>query len=280
MAAVFLFLSCPCNDEKIKKLFPFLKKSVIIKETALIKRENKMNIAICDDEPVFIERLKLLLKKEFEKHGECYSVITANRGDKLLSACSKEKTDAVFLDIDMPGLDGFETAERLRKISENIMIVFVSSKENTVFRAYEYDPVWFVPKTQIGLLERAVDKIVKKARNMNEEAKFTQIRLGNEAVEIDVRKIKYFKTDGHYINYYDRDGQKSSSFRCKLDEAETQLSALWFVKTHKSYLVNLRNTRSISDKDIVLYDNEKIPISRAQMGIVREKFQDYLRSMR
>lgn len=239
-----------------------------------------MRIAICDDEPLFVDELQKMLQREFARHDENCSFVTTNRGEDLVAICSTKKIDAVFLDIAMPGFDGFNAAEQIRKSQKNIMIVFVSSKETTVFDAYEYNPVWFVPKSQMQLLSRAVDKIVDKIRRKAEETSLIQLKAGNEIVEIDIRTIKYFKTDSHYINYFERNGQKSNSFRCKLSEIEDQLSELWFVRTHSRYLVNLRAARSISNNEIVLYDNEKIAISRSQMSIVKEKFQDYLRSIR
>lgn len=59
-----------------------------------------------------------------------------------------------------------------------------------------------------------------------------------------------------------------------------QLEGLWFVKTHNRYLVNIRQIHSISNNAVTLSDREKIPISRAQLDVVRDKFQDYLRSIR
>ena len=59
-----------------------------------------------------------------------------------------------------------------------------------------------------------------------------------------------------------------------------QLEGLWFVNIHYRYLVNIRQIHSISNNAVTLSDREKIPISRAQLDIVKDKFQDYLRSIR
>ena len=239
-----------------------------------------MRIAICDDEAVFAEKLKSSLEHEFEEHGiQCVFIVT-DSGEKLLSLCEKEKINVVFLDIAMPDLDGFDTAGKLRELRKDIMIVFVSSKETTVFSSYEYNPVWFVPKSQLRLLKRAVDKIVEKINYSEKESSFTQIKMENKFIEIDVREIKYFKSDGHYIVYVYKSGRQSESFRCRINEVERQLSSMWFVKTHNRFLVNLRSARSIESGRLILNDGERIPISRSQMSTVKEKFQDYFRSIR
>ena len=198
----------------------------------------------------------------------------------ILSKILEEKIDVVFLDIMMPGFDGFNIAERLRQTKKDIMIVFVSNKENTVFSSYKYNPIWFIPKNQMQFVEPVVDKIINRMKENEEDLSLVQIKMGSRVVELDIRKIKYFKTEGHYINYFCNDGYKSESFRCPKCEVEMQLEGLWFVKTHNRYLVNIRQIHSISNNAVTLSDREKIPISRAQLDIVKDKFQDYLRSIR
>ena len=166
-----------------------------------------MRIAICDDEPVFAENLKNDLLREFARHGKSCVFTVVNSGAELLSLCMKEKIDAVFLDIAMPDLNGFDTAKKLREMRKNIMIVFVSSKETTVFSAYEYSPIWFIPKSQMYLLKRAVDKILSKTDAAEDEMSFMQIKMENKIIEIDIRRIKYFKSDGHYISTKTAQGQ-------------------------------------------------------------------------
>ena len=59
-----------------------------------------------------------------------------------------------------------------------------------------------------------------------------------------------------------------------------QLEGLWFVRTHNRYLLNIMKINSISNNTVILSNKEEIPISRAQLDIVKDKFQDYLRSIR
>lgn len=160
------------------------------------------------------------------------------------------------------------------------MIVFVSNKENTVFSSYKYNPIWFIPKNQMQFVEPVVDKIINRMKENEESNSLIQIKMGSRVIEVDIRKIKYFKTEGHYINYFCNDGYKSESFRCPKCEVEMQLEGLWFVRTHNRYLVNIRQIHSISNNTVILSNKEEIPISRAQLDIVKDKFQDYLRSIR
>ena len=239
-----------------------------------------MRIAICDDEPVFSEKLQNILQQEFGNHHiECEFVIVLN-GEELISLCQNRRIDVVFLDIMMPGIDGYATAERLRRIHKEIMIVFISSNKAEFCKSFEYSPIWFVPKDQMTWIKWAVRKIIEKYKEYDDSQSYVKLKIGNIEIELDVRNIKYFKTEGHYVRYKCCDGTESISYRCKLSDVESQLNAYWFVKTHNRYLVNLRVVRSISEKTLQCYDGEEISISRNHKNEVQDKFQDYLRSIR
>lgn len=239
-----------------------------------------MRIAICDDEPIFSGKLKEILHSEFKNYNIDCDFDTLNDGSTLLELCQNEKVDAVFLDIMMPGIDGYQTAEKLRTLQKQIMIVFVSNKDSEFCKSYQYSPIWFIPKNQMEWIVWAVKKIVEKYREYENDKSYINLSIGNKNIDVDILNIKYFKTEGHYIRYKNINGDESLSYRCKLSDIEDQLITHWFVKTHNRYLANLRIVQNVSEKELLFYDGESIPISRNKKNEVKDKFQDYLRSMR
>lgn len=239
-----------------------------------------MRIIICDDEVIFSKKLKETLRCQFNSYNVNCEINIVNDGNSLLQLCKSRKMDVVFLDIMMPGIDGYQTAEKLRAIRKDIMIVFISNNDSAFCRSYQYNPVWFVPKTQMQWITWAVKKIIEKYRECENEASCVTLKIENKNVEFDLQNIKYFKTDGHYIRYKCSDETESLSYRCKLSDIEEQLKMDWFVKVHNRYLVNLRAVRNISEKELLLNDGEIIPVSRNRKSEVKDKFQDYLRSVR
>ena len=207
-------------------------------------------------------------------------IMDSGEGRALIDSIDDAEALWIAKDGGITRTDGFNIAERLRQTKKDIMIVFVSNKENTVFSSYKYNPIWFIPKNQMQFVEPVVDKIINRMKENEESNSLIQIKMGSRVIEVDIRKIKYFKTEGHYINYFCNDGYKSESFRCPKCEVEMQLEGLWFVRTHNRYLVNIRQIHSISNNTVILSNKEEIPISRAQLDIVKDKFQDYLRSIR
>ncbi len=240
-----------------------------------------MKIAICDDEKIFLEKISSVIRNVAIKYNKNCNILKYNDGETLINYCKKENVDAVFLDISMPGIDGFETADTLIKLKNNIIIIFVSSNEGMVFSSYEYKPFWFVPKSQICMLESVIDKLFIKLEN--EENKNIDIVINieaNKVIKINLNEVTYFKTNDHYIKIFYKDRKESNYFRNKLNNIRIQLMDKWFVRVHNRYLVNCRMISTIGKNECVLINGEHIPVSRTNMENTKECFQNYLRSLR
>lgn len=234
-------------------------------------------IAICDDEDFYTEQIHKCLERKMR--GIPCRFICVKSGDELLRVCGSGKVDAVFLDIAMPGISGFETAKQLRQIREDIILIFVSSMENMVYSSYEYQPFWFVPKTQMWLLDKAADNMIKKIIQSRTKNGVAPLRIGTKVIEIDTVSTAYFCTYGHYIKFADINGSVSDSFRCKLDAVEEQLSEFGFIRAHRRFLVNLRCVRSVTKNMLELQGGAWVPVSRTNIAAVKQEFQKYLRSI-
>lgn len=240
-----------------------------------------LDIAICDDESIFIDRTSEYINSASKVQGIKCNIHTCQSGVELIELCGVKKIDAVFLDIAMPGIDGFKTAEELLKLRSNLVLIFVSSQETMVFSSYEYNPFWFVPKSQLSMLELVINKLFKKLENTASENSIIAINIeNNRMVEIDTHKITYFRTDDHYVRIITKDNGKSDSYRYKLDYIEKQLQDSWFVRVHNRYLVNCRMISIIEKNACVLTNGEHVPISRVHMASAKSMFQKYLRSKR
>lgn len=239
-----------------------------------------MNIAICDDEKIIMERLSVYIRNAAAKYGRDCNIQTFDSGEELLSACKSSVFDAVFLDIAMPYPDGFETAKRLMVLKPDVNLIFVSNKESMVFSSYEYNPLWFVPKSQICFLETAMHKIISKIEKEELENRLVSVKIEkNKVTEIDIKKTSYIKSEAHYLRIFTVDKEYSESYRNNLDNIENQLSKYSFVRCHHRYLVNCKNISAIQNSYCILLNGERIPVSRNKMAATKECFQNYLRSM-
>ena len=239
-----------------------------------------MKIAICDDDKIFRESIAISIERLFAERNIQCSAHTFESGEKLLAGYRDKRFDAIFLDIEMPLMDGYETARELMEINHDVSIIFISNKEAMVYSSYKYNPLWFVPKAQMHYLPEAINKIIAKIENQKIEE--TCISFGvekNKLAVIDIKNTLYIKSESHYIRIYHDNGAVSESYRNTLDFMEKKLSDYGFIRCHERCLVNYRKIYTIKAANCILFNGEKIPISRSRREKTKEYYQSYIRSM-
>ena len=119
-----------------------------------------LNIIVCDDELAFAN----VLKEKIEKicMGEKINIKVETSGLSLLKNKDLDKLDAVFLDIEMPGMDGIKIADEIRKFNQYVHIVFVSNREELVYQSLGYRPFRCIRKSKMNIeLGKALKALVK-----------------------------------------------------------------------------------------------------------------------
>lgn len=236
-------------------------------------RRRTMIIAVCDDDRNFSERMKLLIEQYFTEQSVEINAAVFNSGADYLS----DNTDynAVFLDIDMPDMGGFEIAEQL---SEDTLIVFVTTHDELVYSSLKFRPFRFIRKTYLDEeLPEALEQINKEISKRGASSKFVLQTKNGEAL-LNVSNIKYIEIYTHSIRVYTVSGEILEYYG-SLAVMERQLNDFDFVRTHKSYLVNCRYIFSIEKNKIILDDKTEVPLSRYKADAVKSKFKNHLRSM-
>ena len=105
-------------------------------------------IAVVDDEPVWIEIMRGIVKDFFDSRSIEIQLDTFNNAQMLSDTMTvqKEAVDIVILDIDIPNINGFEIAERLKKQYPNIILMFYTMHEQYVFDAFSFQPFRYIRK--------------------------------------------------------------------------------------------------------------------------------------
>ena len=230
-----------------------------------------LKIAVIDDEAG--ERAKTLSCLQFlqEKEHLEMEIREFSSGAAFLREYDHE-TDIVLLDIQMSGMDGMETARRLRKIDPSVILIFVTNLAQYAIAGYEYDALDYIlkpinPYSFAMKLQRAVDRTAKR------EDDTVPVRMDRGTVLVRLSEIRYLEVDGHYIIFHTTDGDKVEYTTVKA--AEERIRKPYFVRCNQSYLVNLRYVTAIR-KDSVFLGAEELQISRPRKKEFMEAFARFI----
>lgn len=232
-----------------------------------------IRIAICDDEKIFIDSyIKLInnIKKEYKYDIEIY---TFESGEDLIkyTVINEIIFDLVFLDIIMEGLSGVETAKKLKQMHQAIQIVFLTSSKEYALDGYEIRVFNYIIKNS-DQSEFKIYEAIKHCYSKSNEYIIIKNRSSIEKIEIS--KIVYIESDKRKIIVNTVDS-KYEIYE-KLDNMYEKLEKFDFVKTHRSYIVNIHYIKKIDTKVIITTKGDTILLSRANIDNVRDKFISYL----
>jgi len=202
-----------------------------------------IKIAVCDDS----EKDAALLSDALLSYDPLFEVITFPGGQALLDELSEGRfvPDLVFLDIYMPGLDGIETARKIRSFSNDVRLIILSSSRDHYPQAYEvfafnYLVKPFDRKRLYAILDRAIDELRKENDHK------IRIQYKGAIHTIDCRQILYVESRNKLLLFYLKDGRKLQRYG-KLEEILQQLPGQYFLRCHQSFVVNLFHVTEFGD---------------------------------
>ena len=193
-----------------------------------------MTIAIVDDELETRQYMQGLVAQYLAETGRMAQLVFYPDGPSFLVGC--EHPDIVLMDIDMPGMDGFSTAEQLRRSHPDAILIFTTRLSQCAIRGYEVDAIGFLvkPVTLPGLtvkLNKAFKRVEYRQPKICLKTKDSILFLGKN-------EIYYAEGSNHHVIYHTAQGE--FPVRSSLQEAEEQLGAEFSRSSH-SYIVNLGN---------------------------------------
>ena len=235
-----------------------------------------MKIAICDDEQIYIDAIKSRVCPIMEKEGiEDLLIYEYQSGKDLLIAQEQEKFDAVFLDINMPDMDGRTVAKNLRATSYELLLAFFSSHDEFVFDSFEVSPIGYIRK---ALMDSDVEKT---CRRMIEKYKDYCVNItvgeGNTLFEFYPSKVWYFEAGGRNLTLY-FGNNKTIEIKYPIKKMTVLLQNKGFIRINKYYLANCRYIARIEKEEVMLIDmNTKLRMAKNRIKKIREIYFEWLR---
>lgn len=229
-----------------------------------------MLVAICDDEKFFREELRAVLftyKAERRLHLDVYLY---SSGEALLA--SAKAFDMVFLDYQMPGMDGMEVARELRRRNLTCSIVFVTSYPEFVFEAFEVQPYRFLCKPiSPEQIETLMTGFIKEQKCLAPITVMTEF----DQVVIPSKDILYLEGNGKYCTIRTMTDTYSSSKT--LAQVHALLPQHCFYRSHKSYVINLYGIHSFEQGVVTLANREIARIGRSKIAEFKRIYKQFIK---
>lgn len=228
---------------------------------------------MCDDDIIFARALC----KRLESLGQSNMLVCAfsSSTDLVREMSAGRKFDAVFLDIEMPGLNGLDAARKLRNQGEELSIVFLTSHTELAMEGYEVDALRFLPK---DCSDKKLTESLKAIQRELGAKPNVVIRAKGEEYVVAPDKIILVQADNNTVHFCMQDDTLSA--RMKLTEALAMLERVsqQFVKVHRCIIVNLRHVSKYTAKEIILDNGETVPMSKSCAGEFKEKMFEFVRT--
>lgn len=232
-----------------------------------------LHIAICDDEPVFIDHFTGLLAQYTTETGKIIKVSTYYDGLELIEKYDPS-IDLIFLDIQMQLLNGLRTAEYIRQKDENVSIVFLTTLPQYSLEGYRYQAANYIIKPlQYVRLKDELDQWLKRHRSINDPSIVISNSTG--CCRVSLRSLSYVETSGRKLLLHTEQGDMICCRSMK--EMEQELCDKGFARCHTSCLVNLHYVKKANGKDlqVQLITGKTVPISQPKRKAFMETLANY-----
>lgn len=214
-----------------------------------------LKIAICDDD--------INVANELEKI--VCALPVSNLDTEIFSSGNElirhflegREYQIVLLDIKMPSVSGIDTALELRKLSKDVVLIFITAYKEYVYQVFESLPFRFLEKPVDPLKLRGV--MIDAVRYIEDMKRFFFFRKSMAAYQIPAQEIIYFEAANRKINIYTTKG--TDSFYGKFRSLMERLDPNYFVRIHSSFIVNMNAVTSYSKKEVRINDHTVLPVS-------------------
>lgn len=211
--------------------------------------------AIVEDNQEMAEELGRFIARYFDHDPSAADVTYFSNGLEFISDYVPNY-DAVFMDIQMPEIDGMKAAEHLRKVDRRVCLVFVTMMVQYAVEGYKVDALSYLVKpVSYFPFSVVMDKIMERVHESETEVKLS-IRSGSQLRRIYARDVFYVEVRDHYLIYHTREGEFSELG--KMSELEERLQGQHFFRGAKCYLINLAYVGRMEGESVYVGDDRLI----------------------
>ena len=234
----------------------------------------QLHVAVVEDEKTSRDKLKGFLRRFMEENNLTIEITEFEDGIKIVESY-RPVFDVIFLDIEMPQMNGMKAAEIIRKKDEHVILVFITNVARYAVKGYEVQALDYILKPlSYEAFSTKMSRVVKMVSRREEKS--VTITAGTDLRRVPVSRILYVEVMRHQVIYHLDD--EEIILRGALKDAEELLAGCGFEKCNSCYLVNLQYVRGIRD-GCALVGKDELQISRARKKSFMQAVADYIGSV-
>ena len=229
-----------------------------------------VNIAICDDEIAICNQIEQYIIETFTAKEIDFSTDIFTSGNSLCKAMKTETYDLVFLDIELPGINGIQTGTFIRDNLHNntIQIVYISAVQSYAIQLFQSRPMNFLVKP---LDSHSVKEVLLTfLRLFGDTDTFFTFKVNGHFHKLALSDILYFESHKRKVTVVTR--ESSYDFYGSLKKICEQISSTFFIMIHQSLLINFNHVIFFEYDRITMSNNEVLPVSQSRRSEVRNKY--------
>ena len=236
-----------------------------------------IRIAVCDDEKYFREKIGALLQEYSSAREFGINVESFASGEEFLASEKKEMFDVIFLDINMEGMNGIETAQKIRQFSEDIVLIFITAYVAYSPEGYKVNAIRYLLKDSDSFKTafwECMDAVRNKLMVVEKKEKF---EFQGKDMVIPLSHIVYMESNLHKVTFYIK-GKEIQAYTMyeKLDAIEERLRKTQsFCRIHQSYLINLKYVDEVKRYQVLLNTGEILNIAKPRYKEVEMQYITY-----
>lgn len=228
-----------------------------------------------DDDKIFNETIKVLIEQiGWQNHIRIHTDIFLEA--KHIIPKLRMKYQIIFLDIDMPDMDGITIAEKLNQLkgsNELPLIVFITSKDHLVFEALKQFPYSFIRKSHMKEeIEKCIVKIYNKLKY--DEKNQYGIKVGRNTILVNLNDIMFLEKENNYVNFHTEEHMYKE--RTGMNQKEEELRKKNFVRVHLGYMVNMIHISEIAKSVVILDDGTEVPLGKKYRSAVQNAYFEWM----
>lgn len=235
-----------------------------------------IRVAITENEAPVRKRIRELLNR-FCKEQNCEFDISEYTNGRELTDVFRPVFDVIFMDIDMPQMNGLAAAGRIREVDQQVIIIFITDLAQYALQGYRVQAYDYIVKpVDYTALSFTLQKVLRILRNRPDD-KSLLISFDGSTTRVPISEITYIEVTGHKLYCHTAD-ELYPLYSSTLAALEEELSSFHFVRCNNCYLVNLAQVKSVL-KTSVIVGKEELSISRPRRKDFLTALTNFIESM-